>query len=85
MIFYKCKWFFFQGRRYSAHYQSVILIFTTIFGGILTSFFLPETLNAKLPETFEDAQRFGRRRRNRTFYMSVNLKTETIDSNLPNM
>lgn len=73
------------GRRYSAHYQSAILIFTTIFGGILTSFFLPETLNAKLPETFEDAQRFGRRRRNRTFYMSVNLKTETIDSNLPNM
>ncbi|KAF9421834.1 hypothetical protein HW555_002274, partial [Spodoptera exigua] len=63
----------------------LILIITTIFGGILTSFFLPETLNAKLPETFEDAQRFGRRRRNRTFYMSVNLKNETIDSNLPNM
>ncbi|KAJ8725716.1 hypothetical protein PYW08_003899 [Mythimna loreyi] len=69
------------GRRFDIRYSSAILIVTTIFCGILTSFFLPETLNVKLPETLEDAQNFGRR--NRNYYMSVRVKEETVDSNLP--
>ncbi|KAJ8722643.1 hypothetical protein PYW07_003823 [Mythimna separata] len=69
------------GRRFDVRYSSAILIATTILCGVLTSFFLPETLNVKLPETLEDAQRFGRR--DRTYYMSVNVKDETVDSNLP--
>ncbi|XP_021181384.3 solute carrier family 22 member 21 [Helicoverpa armigera] len=68
------------GRRFDARYPSVILIVTTLFGGVLTSYLLPETLNVKLPETLEDAQKFGRR--DRSHYMTVNLKDETIESNI---
>ncbi|XP_075992841.1 organic cation transporter protein [Anticarsia gemmatalis] len=47
------------GRRIDNRLPSVILSVTTVTFGILSIFYLPETLNAKLPETLEDAQRFG--------------------------
>ncbi|CAH0604777.1 unnamed protein product [Chrysodeixis includens] len=65
------------GRRIDARYPSIILIVTTVIGGILSSYFLPETLNAKLPETIEEAQRFGQRER-RT---DVKEKDESVELN----
>lgn len=52
----------YSGRRIDVRYPSIILTLTTLFGGILSIYFLPETLNVKLPETLEDAKTFGTRR-----------------------
>ncbi|CAH2086339.1 unnamed protein product [Euphydryas editha] len=46
------------GRRYDPRIPGFILALTS-FLGIIAAFILPETLNAKLPETLEEAQHFG--------------------------
>ncbi|CAB3242378.1 unnamed protein product [Arctia plantaginis] len=46
------------GRKVDVRCPSVILTATTLLGGIIPIFFLPETLNKKLPETLEDAKNF---------------------------
>ncbi|VVC97090.1 unnamed protein product [Leptidea sinapis] len=48
----------FLGRRVDSRLPGLILTSVSIFS-VFTSMFLPETLNAKLPETIEDAQKFG--------------------------
>ncbi|CAH2086335.1 unnamed protein product [Euphydryas editha] len=48
----------FLGRRYDPRIPALILIVVSL-TGVLASFILPETLNAKLPETLEEAQYFG--------------------------
>ena len=51
--------FNFQGTNYDARYPYIIVFLTFLFGGIC-GLFLPETLHQKLPDSLEEARKFGR-------------------------
>jgi hypothetical protein len=65
----------FQGHQFDVRIPDAVLSVMSIFG-VIASFLLPETLNAKLPETLEDAQKFGKRIQS---YMPVELKSSKSD------
>ncbi|XP_072942106.1 solute carrier family 22 member 1-like [Epargyreus clarus] len=52
-----------------------IIISAMCIGAVISSLLLPETLNAKLPETIEEAQSFGRKKHK---YSSVHLKRVSV-------
>ncbi|XP_013195852.1 organic cation transporter protein [Amyelois transitella] len=49
------------GRNIDPRLPCIILVIVSI-GGVISCLLLPETLNAKLPETLQDAQEFGSRK-----------------------
>ncbi|XP_028159783.1 solute carrier family 22 member 7 isoform X1 [Ostrinia furnacalis] len=55
------------------------VLFVVALLGTGSTLLLPETLNATLPETIQDAREFGRR--NRTKYGAIKLKTEPTRQN----